>query len=359
MSAQPYVRPILPLVVLLVLPSLPPALHTEIRNSKLETRPPEFWRTAIEKRKAKSEKRKSGEGHFLQQRKAAEQEPRIRVEVNLVSIIASVLDENGKPVTELPRDAFEVYEEGRKQKIEVFEAETDLPLDLVLMVDTSLSVLKELPFIREAGAHFIRQVLRADDRLAVYQFSDTVTQLSEFSGDVREQQAAVRLLEAGSGTSLYDAVFLGSRTLEERPGGRRRVLVLLTDAGETTSHANFEAARRAALRSEAMTYTILIRAVKSESGRNTAGEHALVTITDVTGGAMFLADNIAQLTGIFDRIDLELRTQYRLGYYPEPRPPARSFRRVELRVKGCGNEADNKSCTVRYRKGYFTGGDEF
>lgn len=355
MIARPYVRPILPLVVLLAVAPLLQAQAIDTRYSifdnrktKSETRPPEFRRMEIENRKA-------SDAASTAQRKAAEQEPRIRVEVNLVSIITSVLDENGKPVTELPKDAFEVFEEGRKQKIEVFEAETDLPLDLVLMVDTSLSVLKELPFIREAGAHFIRQVVRADDRLAVYQFSDTVTQLSEFSGDVREQQAAVRLLESGSGTALYDAVYLGGRTLEERPGGRRRVLVLLTDAGETTSRANFETARRAALRSEAMTYTILIRAVKSESGRNTAGEHALVTITDVTGGAMFLADNIAQLTGIFDRIDLELRTQYRLGYYPEPSPPARSFRNVEVRVRRPGGDGAEKF-VVRHRKGYFTSG---
>jgi len=292
--------------------------------------------------------------NLAQQRPPADQEPRIRVDVSLVSIIASVMDAHGRPVTELPKDAFEIYEEGRRQRIEIFEAETDMPLDLVLMVDTSLSVYKELPFIREAAAHFVRQVVRRDDRLAVYQFSDTVTQLNEFTGDVRELQSAVRRLEAGAGTSLYDAIYLGGRALEERPGGRRRVIVLLTDAGETTSRANFETARRAALRSETMIYTVLIRAVKSEAGRNTAGEHALVTVTDVTGGAMYTADNIAQLGGIFDQIDLELRTQYRLGYYPDPRPPARSFRNVELRVRRPGAAEGAEVLTVRHRRGYFT-----
>jgi Ca-activated chloride channel family protein len=281
------------------------------------------------------------------------QEPRIRVDVSLVTIIASVLDARGRPLTGLPREAFAIEEAGVPQKIEIFEAETGLPLDLVLMVDTSLSVVKELPFIREAATQFVRQVVREGDRLAVFQFADTITQLSEFTSDTRVLQSAVRRMEAGAGTSLYDAIYLGGRALEERPGGRRRVIVLLTDAGETTSRANFETARRAALRSEAMLYTVLIRPVKSEVGRNTAGEHALITITDTTGGAMYAVENAAELAVTFERIELELRTQYRLGYYPQPRPPARSFRSVSLRVQPPGAEGA-EGITVRYRRGYFT-----
>lgn len=299
------------------------------------------------------------------QRRAQEPSP-IRVEVNLVNIIASVLDASGRPLSALPKDAFELSEEGRAQKIAVFESETQQPLDLALMIDTSLSTLKELRFEQEAAAHFIRQVVRPGDRLAVFQFTDAITQLSEYSADVPALQAAVRAMEAGAGTALYDAVYLGAQSLEKRPGGRRRVIVLVTDAGETTSHAKFEEARRVALRSEAMLYTILVRPVKSESGRNTAGEHALVTMTDATGGALYYPDAVQEFEAIFDRIDRELRTQYRLGYYAEPRPPARSFRRVELRVKNCavaasGGEAASKApgCTVRYRKGYYTSGDEF
>lgn len=284
------------------------------------------------------------------------QQPPIRVEVNLVNVITSVLDASGHPLAELPKDAFELYEEGRAQKIAVFESETQQPLDLALMIDASLSTLKDLRFEQEAAAHFIRQVVRPGDRVAVFQFSDAITQLSEYSADVPTLQAAVRAMEAGAGTALYDAVFLGAQSLEKRPGGRRRVIILVTDAGETTSHAKFEEARRAALRSEAMLYTILVRPVKSESGRNTAGEHALTTMADVTGGAMYYPDSAQEFEAVFDRIDRELRTQYRLGYYPEPLPPARSFRRVELRVKSC---AAAPGCTVRYRKGYYTGGDEF
>ncbi|MBI3671124.1 MAG: VWA domain-containing protein [Acidobacteria bacterium] len=276
---------------------------------------------------------------------------RIRVEVNLVSVIASVLDKNNRPAPDLPKEAFELYEEGVRQKIAVFESETQQPLDLALMIDSSLSTTKELATESEAAAHFIRQVVRPGDRLAVFEFADTVTQLTEFSADVPLLQSAVRRIEPGAGTGLYDAVYLGAQALGKRAPGRRRVLVLVTDAGETTSHADFDTARRAALRTEALMYSIVIRPVRSEGGRNTAGEHALETITETTGGAVYYPDSMAELDEIFDRIDRELRTQYRLGYYPEPRPPEKSFRRIEVRMKGADG---NRGYTVRFRKGYFT-----
>jgi Ca-activated chloride channel family protein len=287
----------------------------------------------------------------------------IRVDVNLVTVIATALDASGKPLADLSRDAFEIFEEGQLQRIDVFESETPLPLDIVLMVDTSLSTLKELRFEQEAASKFIRQVLRRGDAMAVFQFSDVVTQLAPFSGDVGLLQNAVGAMEPGAGTSMYDAIYLGAQALARRPAERRRVIILVTDAGETTSATQYEDARRAALRSEAMLYTILIRPVKSESGRNTAGEHALATITDVTGGAIYYPPSADEFSGVFDRIDRELRTQYRLGYYPVPRPPERSYRRIELRVKGCAEAAPGATdakvsgqCLLRYRKGYFTSG---
>ncbi len=288
-------------------------------------------------------------------------DPRIRVEVNLVNVLASVTDAAGRPLADLPAEAFEIYEEGIKQKVQRFEAETSQPLDLALMIDSSLSTFKELEFEREAAAHFIRQVVRPGDRLAVFQFSEDVSQLSPFSSDVAALQAAVRGMGAGAGTAMFDAMILGSRELRRGAAGRRRVIILVTDAGETTSRGSFEEARGAALRAEALLYTVLIRPVKSESGRNTAGEHALVTITDVTGGAMYFPDSVAELDAMFDRIDRELRTQYRLGFYPEPQPPAGKFRNLEVRVKGCAAAKPESAtagapegCTVRHRKGYFS-----
>ncbi len=289
-----------------------------------------------------------------------QEDRRIKTEVNLVSVIASVLDKDGRPVPDLSKEAFEVYEEGVKQQVEVFEAETQQPLDLALLIDSSLSTLKELTFEREAAARFIRQIVRPGDRLAVFEVSDVVSQLSEFSSNVVRLEESVRRIEGGGGAPLYDAIVLGSQALEKRPLGRRRVLVLVTDGGETTSRAKFDDARRAALAAGTMLYTILINPVKSEGGRNTAGEHALVTITEVTGGSMYFPADVAALNDIFDLMDRELRTQYRLGYYPTPRLPqttTAAFRRIEVNVISSDRAAPAADrFTIHHRKGYFTPG---
>jgi Ca-activated chloride channel family protein len=277
-----------------------------------------------------------------------DQRGRIRSEVTLVSMLASVLDQAGRPALGLTADEFEVYEEGVKQKIEVLESETQQPLDLALMIDSSLSEIKELEFEEDAASRFIQKMVRPADRLSVYEFADAVTQLAPFSSNVASLQAGLRRIAPGDGTALYDAIFLGSQGLTKNPAGRRRVIVLVTDAGETTSRADFETARRAALRADALLYSIIVRAVKTEGGRNTAGEHALQTIADSTGGATYFPDTIGQLGDMFDLIDRELRTQYRIAYYPDPRPPAGTFRSLEVRVK-C-------ECKVRSRKAYYSGG---
>lgn len=271
----------------------------------------------------------------------------IRSQVDLVTVIASVLDKDHHPAVNLTADQFEIYEEGVRQKIEVFEPDTQSPLDLALMIDCSLSETQELEFERQAASSFIAQVVRPTDRMAVFGFADVVDMVGGFSGDTAYLQSSLRRLEPGAGTALYDAVFLGSQSLARNPPDRRRVIVLVTDAGETTSHADFDKARDAAVRADALLYTICVRAVTNENGRNTAGEHALETIADTTGGAIYYLDDLKQLGPTFDLINRELRTQYRLGYYPDPKPPAEVYRSIEVRVAG--------DYIVHSRKTYYTG----
>ena len=304
---------------------------------------------------------------------AAQDRAKIKVKVDLVNVLVSVLDEHNRPAPDLAVEAFQVLDEDNPQTIAVFEKETQQPLDLALMIDASLSAQLGMPTQREAAAHFIQQVLRKGDRLAVYAFDENVTQLAAFSDNVGHLQDAVRRVPQGAGTSIYDAVYLGSRTLARQGSERRRVIILITDGGETTSHADFDSARREAVRTGTLLYTVVVRSVKNESGRNTAGEHALETITDTTGGAVFYPDSSAELDGIFERINRELRTQYRLGYYPNPRGPADTYRRIEVTVKApspaaseapSGTAGDRQSraapdqspvYSVRHRKSYYTG----
>ncbi|NDQ57675.1 MAG: VWA domain-containing protein [Acidipila sp.] len=283
--------------------------------------------------------------------------PRLRVEVNLVSLIVSVTDSGGRPIAGLPRESFSVTEDGQPQKLEIFESETQIPLDLVLMIDTSLSALKELEFEKSAANRFIQHVVRPGDGLSVFGFADTVQQYTGFTSNPGELESGVRRIAPGAGTSLYDAVYLGGNSLARRPAGRRRVIVLVTDAGETTSSASFEEARRSALLSEAMIYTVVTQPVKSDAGRNLAGEHALSTITDATGGAMFTSDDLQHLDSVFEQISRELRAEYRLGYYPNPAPPPGSMRNIVVKVTAlAADRGAPAGYAVRHRKVYFTGG---
>jgi Ca-activated chloride channel family protein len=279
---------------------------------------------------------------------SAQQQP-IRIEVDLVNILASVTDRESRPIPNLPKEAFELYEEGVRQNIDIFEAETHLPLDMALMIDASMSTKLDFPLEREAAARFIAKIVRPADTLAVFAFDDNVHPLSDFTSSVPRLQQAVRNIKQGAGTAMYDAVYLGSSQLAKQKADRRRVIVLVTDAGETTSRASYDTARNAAVRSGAMLYTVCLRPMKSESGRNTAGEHALQSITEMTGGAMFFPDNASQLDTIFAQIDRELRTQYRLAYYPEHKASS-ELRKIEVRVKG--------GYTVRAREAYIPPGDD-
>src|ERR1700723_472624 len=274
----------------------------------------------------------------------------IRVQTDLVSILASVTDDKGEPVIGLAQSAFQLTEQGIAQKIVRFEPQTNRPLDLALMIDTSGSAAIELKIERDAAEHFVQEVVRPNDRLAVFSFTSDVVQLSNFSDDAKVLESAIHRVEMGAdmGTSLYDAVVLGSQSVRRQGAERRRALVIITDAGETTSVSKFEDARRAAIASNILLYTVVVRPMKSDAGWNTAGEHAISTITDSVGGAMYYPTNLSELGAIFDRINRELRTQYLLGYYPNPTPPPGSDRHVVVSV--------NTGDTVRYRKEYYTAG---
>jgi Ca-activated chloride channel family protein len=285
-----------------------------------------------------------------QQQQQQRQKGPIRVQTDLVSILASVTDAKGEPVIGLPQTAFQLSEEGIVQKIVRFEPQTNRPLDLALMIDTSGSAAIELKIERDAAEHFVQEVVRPNDRLAVFSFTSDVVQLSNFSDDAKVLEGAIRRVEMGAdmGTSLYDAVVLGSQSVRRQGAERRRALVIITDAGETTSVSKFEDARRAAISANILLYTVVVREMKSDAGWNTAGEHAISTITDSVGGAMYYPTNLSELGAIFDRINQELRTQYLVGYYPNPTPPPGSDRHVVVTV--------NTGDTVRYRKEYFTAG---
>src|SRR5262249_3067920 len=192
---------------------------------------------------------------------------KIKVKVDLVSVWGRVIDDHNRPAADLSVEAFRLFDEDNPQTIAVFEKETQQPLDLVLMFDASLSTQLGQPAQRDAASRFIQQVLRPGDRLALYAVDETVTQSAAFSDNGHRLQDAIKRIPQGAGTSIYDAIFLGSKALARQGSDRRSVIILITDGGETTSRADFDTARREAVRNGTLLYTVVIRAMKSESGR--------------------------------------------------------------------------------------------
>jgi Ca-activated chloride channel family protein len=272
-----------------------------------------------------------------------------KVDVKLVNVFVTVTDEHGSPMAGLKKDNFELQEDGREQKIAVFEKESALPLSIVLAIDTSLSTRKDLPLELASARRFAHTIVRPIDGLSLYEFSEIVSELTQFTSDLRVVDRAIDRIRSGSATALYDALFLGAQALEPRQG--RKVMVVITDGGDTVSKVDYKEAVRAAQQAEAILYSIIIVPIASSAGRDTGGEHALMQLSDDTGGKYFYAASMPQLDAAFRQISDELRTQYLLAYYPSQRVADSDFRRIQVKVNGV---PDSSEFRVRHRTGYYT-----
>jgi Ca-activated chloride channel family protein len=257
----------------------------------------------------------------------------------------------------LTRDDFTISEDGVPQKIAVFNKESQLPLSIVLAVDTSSSTRKDIRLELEAARRFIHSIIRPQDVVALFAFATDVRELTPFTARLRQIDSAINSVEVGGATSLYDAIYLGGKALMNRDG--RKVLVLITDGGDTASSIGYREALRAAQQSDALVYSLIDVPVEASAGRNTGGEHALIQISNDTGGKYYYASNIEQLDKAFEQISDELRTQYLLAYYPVSRRAASDFRQIDVDVhphdlpQANGGD-DSGKLIVRAGRGYYT-----
>lgn len=287
----------------------------------------------------------------------AQDQSTFKADVKLVNVFVTVTDQQGAPVGNLKKQDFRISEDGVPQKISIFSKESELPLSIVIAVDTSSSTRKDIRLELEAARQFIHSIVRAQDGVAIYQFSSSVTELTPFTSNIKHIDSAIDQMRVGGGTSLYDAIYLGAKALIHRQG--RKVLVLITDGGDTTSSVDYQEALRAAQMSEALVYSLIDVPVESSAGRNTGGEHALIQISNDTGGKYYYASGVAQLERSFSQISDELRTQYLLAYYPVPRLAVSDFRQIDVdahpnaAADPKGSEEGEK-LIVRARRGYYT-----
>lgn len=280
---------------------------------------------------------------------ASSSDATITVDVKLVNVFVTVTDDHGAPVGGLTKDNFGLLEDGASQTISVFDKESALPLSIVMDIDTSLSTRKDLPLELTSARRFARAILRPVDALCLYEFSETVDEIIPFTSDMKTIDRGIDRVHYGAATALYDAIYLSAQAVDRRQG--RKVMVIITDGGDTVSRVDYKEAVRAAQEAEAIVYSIIVVPIEASAGRDTGGEHALIQISEDTGGKYFYATSVPQLDEAFRKISDELRTQYLLAYYPSRRSSDSNFRRIEVKVTGA---SAGSAYVVRHRTGYYT-----
>lgn len=281
-------------------------------------------------------------------------ETTFKLDVKLVNVFVTVTDARGAPIGGLTQQNFILKEDDREQRIAIFDKESALPLSIALALDTSLSTRRDLPLEQASAKRFAHAIMRPVDALSVYGFSEVVQQAVNFTPDLKRIDEGIDHIRVGAATAVYDAVYLVSRSLDRRQG--RKVIVLITDGGDTISKVDYKEAVRAAEEAEAIVYSIIVVPIENSAGRETGGEHALIQLSEDTGGKYYYATSMQQLDEAFHKISDELRTQYLLAYYPSQRTSFSQFRRIQVSVAGVPDAAAYRA---RHRAGYYTVKSDF
>jgi Ca-activated chloride channel family protein len=287
--------------------------------------------------------------------KATDQTSTLVLESRLVTVAVNAVDDKGSPVGGLDKPDFRLLEDGKEQKIAFFDKESATPLSIVLAIDASGSTQTSQRLEKEAAKKFVQSLLREQDELDLMEFSDNVREIVAFTPDKRRIADGLNELHHGDATALYDAIYLASQRLGEtsQSNGRRRVLVLITDGGDTTHGTQYPQALEQAQRAGVIIYSLIVIPIWADAGRNTGGEHALMQLSEDTGGKFYFIQESRDLAPAFAKVSDDLRTQYTLGYYaPQKTPQSRSdgFRTIKVEVT---DPAASDKISLRYRTGYY------
>jgi Ca-activated chloride channel family protein len=277
----------------------------------------------------------------------------IKVRTRLVNVALNVVDAHGTPVGGFEKSDFRIFEDGKPQTVAVFEREATSPLSIVLAIDSSETVLTSDRLEKQAAKHFITAILREQDELDLMDFADTVREIVPFTNQAKRVEQGLNDLQPGDETALYNAVFLASERLSQtsQAANRRRVLVVISDGGDSIHGGEkYEQAIEEAQRAGAIIYSIIIVPIAADAGRNTGGEHALIQMSEDTGGKYYYVEDPSDLEPAFRHVSDDLRTQYLLGYYAPEAGGDSAFRRIKVALTdGAGRDG----LALRYRTGYF------
>jgi VWFA-related protein len=274
-------------------------------------------------------------------------EQRINVNVDLVDIHFTVCNKKGRPIGNLSREDFSVFEDDSRQAITNFSRETDLPLTMALLIDTSGSVRFKLSFERAAATEFLHSTLRpGSDKAAVFAFDSVVELLADYTDDVHSLTGAVGKTHSGGGTRLYDALyFVLSGTFGAREG--RRGIILLTDGDDNSSRVSPQEVVEAAQRRNVAIYAISVNAIEAPPLRDPKHSDGILEMfASETGGRAFFPKDAKQLSSYFQAISNELRTQYSIAYRSTNAKRDGTFRKIRI-------DAREGHYLVRSRAGYY------
>jgi VWFA-related protein len=271
----------------------------------------------------------------------------IKVPVNEVRVIFTVTDKHGRYIKDLKKADFKVIDDRKPaDQIRSFRSETDLPLQVGLLIDASNSVRDRFKFEQEAAIEFLNSIIRPRyDKAFVVGFDVVPDVTQDFTDNTEFLSKGVRALRAGGGTAMYDALYFACRDKllkEEQAGPVRRAIILLSDGDDNLSHVTREEAIEMAQRAEVIVYTISTNI----SGMKGKGDKVLERIADATGGRAFFPFQIRDVSDAFTSIQDELRSQYAMSYKPADFATDGRYRTIEILAR-------EKGLKVRTRKGYY------
>ena len=283
----------------------------------------------------------------VQQPLQADEPTRIQVDVTRVNMLYTVTDRKGRFVTNLTKDDFEVIDSKKPQSILEFSAESDLPLRLGILIDTSNSIRDRFKFEQDAAIEFLNNTLHANqDRAMLVSFDTKAELVSDLVGDTEKLATSIRNLRPGGGTALYDAIFFACRDKlsQDQPKHKfRRAIVIVSDGDDNQSQYTRDQALEMAQKADVVLYAISTNISKIESD----GDKVLKYFAAETGGKAFFPFKVEDLEQSFENIANELRHQYNVFYRPDPLRTDGLYHPVDIRVK------DRKEFTVRARHGYY------
>jgi Ca-activated chloride channel homolog len=286
--------------------------------------------------------------------------PAITSTTGLVHLVATVMDHHRNFITDLDQADFKVLEDGTPQDIRYFGRETDLPLRIGILLDTSNSIRPRLDFEKDAALDFLQHVLRRNkDQAFVMTFDNEPEVIQDYTGDLALLTDAIRKQRAGGGTALNDAIYRAAEKLTNPPVSKganpeiRRVLVVISDGNDNLSDHALSESVEAAIRAEAVIYCIstntdwlAIEGDKPHKMHVEGGDKVLEQFADQSGGRVFYPYKVDDLAQSFVDIGEELRSQYFIAYSPNNPQATGQYRKIEVNLI-------QKGLTVRTRKGYY------